>query len=291
MPPSCAPSSTWARASISRSSPRASRASEQLEFLRKHGCYYAQGRLFGDAMEAGKLLAILAGQVRRRAPPRGAVRPGAAAAPRLLRSRRLERLMLSARDLTLRRGPEPLFEQVNFTSFRGDKVGITGANGSGKSSLFAAIRGELAPDRGDIELPGGSEDRPRRAGESPRAIARDRIRAGRRHRAARVRPRSKTPSARDAAAWSSRNCTRRCRPSTAIAPGARGRHHARAGLQGRGSRTPVAEFSGGWRVRLAWRARCARAPICLLLDEPTNHLDLDAIVWLEEWLTTFPARC
>ena len=63
--------------------------------------------------------------------------------------------MLSARDLTLRRGPEPLFEQVNFTVFRGNKVGITGANGSGKSSLFAAIRGELHPDRGDIEAPTG----------------------------------------------------------------------------------------------------------------------------------------
>jgi ATP-binding cassette subfamily F protein 3 len=63
--------------------------------------------------------------------------------------------VLSARDLTLRRGPEPLFEQVNFTVFRGNKVGITGANGSGKSSLFAAIRGELHPDRGDIEAPTG----------------------------------------------------------------------------------------------------------------------------------------
>src|SRR5271170_3203795 len=61
--------------------------------------------------------------------------------------------MLIARDLTLRRGPEPLFEQVNFTVFRGDKVGLTGANGSGKSSLFAAIRGELGPDRGEIDLP------------------------------------------------------------------------------------------------------------------------------------------
>src|ERR1700760_1865350 len=62
--------------------------------------------------------------------------------------------MLSARDLTLRRGPQPLFERVNFTVFRGNKVGITGANGTGKTSLFAAIRGQLAPDRGDIELPG-----------------------------------------------------------------------------------------------------------------------------------------
>jgi len=61
--------------------------------------------------------------------------------------------MLTARDLTLRRGPEPLFEKVDFTIFRGDKIGLTGANGSGKSSLFAALQGELSPDRGDIEVP------------------------------------------------------------------------------------------------------------------------------------------
>ena len=61
--------------------------------------------------------------------------------------------MLAARDLTLRRGPQALFELVNFTVFRGNKVGITGANGTGKSSLFAAILGELAPDHGDIDLP------------------------------------------------------------------------------------------------------------------------------------------
>src|SRR5271165_6502357 len=61
--------------------------------------------------------------------------------------------MLSARDLTLRRGAQPLFEQVSFSVFRGNKVGLTGANGTGKSSLFAAIRGELAPDRGAIDFP------------------------------------------------------------------------------------------------------------------------------------------
>src|ERR1700761_2388056 len=63
--------------------------------------------------------------------------------------------MLATRDLTLRRGPQPLFEQVNFIVFRGNKVGITGANGAGKSSLFAAILGELAPDRGAVECPAG----------------------------------------------------------------------------------------------------------------------------------------
>ncbi|MDE1921947.1 MAG: ABC-F family ATP-binding cassette domain-containing protein, partial [Gammaproteobacteria bacterium] len=63
--------------------------------------------------------------------------------------------MLSARDLTLRRGPTPLFERADFTIYRGEKVGITGANGAGKSSLFAALRGDLAADRGEIEVPSG----------------------------------------------------------------------------------------------------------------------------------------
>ncbi|MDP9066497.1 MAG: ATP-binding cassette domain-containing protein, partial [Pseudomonadota bacterium] len=61
--------------------------------------------------------------------------------------------MLIARDLTLRRGPEALFEQVNFTVSRGDKVGLTGANGTGKSSLLAAIHGEISPDLGYLTRP------------------------------------------------------------------------------------------------------------------------------------------
>ncbi len=76
--------------------------------------------------------------------------------------------------------------------------------------------------------------------------------------------------------------------------GYRARARAAAIMHGLGfkaggsSSAPVAEFSGGWRVRLAMaRALCSRADL-LLLDEPTNHLDLDAIVWLEEWLTAYP---
>jgi ATPase subunit of ABC transporter with duplicated ATPase domains len=66
---------------------------------------------------------------------------------------------------------------------------------------------------------------------------------------------------------------------------------ARPGLLAADETRPVADFSGGWRVRL----NLAQALMCrsdlLLLDEPTNHLDLDAIVWLEDWLRAYPARC
>ena len=196
--------------------------------------------------------------------------------------------MLSARDLTLRRGPEPLFEQVNFTIFRGNKVGLTGANGAGKSSLFAAIRGDLGPDRGDIDRPGtlkiahveqevAASDRPAIEfvldGDTElRAVMAAIADAERRDAAMELAELYATYQAID---------------------GYRARARAAALMHGLGFKPAdlertVAEFSGGWRVRLAMaRALGSRADL-LLLDEPTNHLDLDAIVWLEEWLTAFP---
>jgi ATP-binding cassette subfamily F protein 3 len=196
--------------------------------------------------------------------------------------------MLSARDLTLRRGPEPLFEQVNFTIFRGNKVGLTGANGAGKSSLFAAIRGDLGPDRGDIDRPGSlkiahveqevaASDRAAIEfvldGDTElRAVMAAIADAERREAAIELAELYATYQAID---------------------GYRARARAAALMHGLGFKhadleRTVAEFSGGWRVRLAMaRALSSRADL-LLLDEPTNHLDLDAIVWLEEWLTAFP---
>jgi ATP-binding cassette subfamily F protein 3 len=196
--------------------------------------------------------------------------------------------MLSARDLTLRRGPEPLFEQVNFTVFRGNKVGLTGANGAGKSSLFAAIRGDLGPDHGDIDRPASlkiahveqevaASDRPAVEfvldGDTElRAVMAAIADAERRDAAMELAELYATYQAID---------------------GYRARARAAALMHGLGFKAAdlersVAEFSGGWRVRLAMaRALGSRADL-LLLDEPTNHLDLDAIVWLEEWLTAFP---
>ena len=196
--------------------------------------------------------------------------------------------MLSARDLTLRRGPQPLFEQVDFTVYRGDKVGITGANGTGKSSLFAAILGELAPDRGDIDLPAAIKT----------AHVEQEITASSRPaiefvldgdaELRRVQLAIDDAEKRDAAMVLAELYS-----SLEAIDGYRAKARAAAIMHGLGFKTAdhdrcVAEFSGGWRVRLAMaRALCSRAEL-LLLDEPTNHLDLDAIVWLEQWLTAYP---
>src|ERR1700733_3627924 len=195
--------------------------------------------------------------------------------------------MLIARDLTLRRGPQPLFEQVNFTVFRGNKVGITGANGTGKSSLFAAILGELTPDRGDIDLSAAIKvahvEQEIAAGDRPAIeFVLDGDAELRRVQAA-----IEDAERRDAAM-----ALAQLYSSLEAIDGYRAKARAAAIMHGLGFKAAdhersVAEFSGGWGVRLGMaRALSSRADL-LLLDEPTNHLDLDAIVWLEEWLTAY----
>ena len=236
-------------------------SSEQLEFLRRHGCFYAQGRLFGDAMEAKKLLAILASQADGKRPPRGAVRSAGAAAGRLIiiesQPPGLECLaMLSARDLTLRRGSEPLFEQVNFTIFRGNKVGLTGANGAGKSSLFAAIRGRAAAGSRRHRRSERPENRARGAGSRGKRPRGDRVRAGRGHRAAARDGGDRTRPSGATRRWNLRSFTQLCRPSTAIGPGRGRRPSCTAWDSSPGSMSARSrEFSGGWRVRLGDGAR------------------------------------
>ena len=196
--------------------------------------------------------------------------------------------MLTLRQLSLQRGGKPLFENVSLTVYPGWKVGVIGANGSGKSSLFALLRDELHPDIGDLDLP------PRWtvahvAQETPAlpVPALEFVLDG----DAELRQIERDLQAAEAAHDGARQAELHAHFDAIDGYSAR----ARAGklMSGLGFATdqlerPVAEFSGGWRVRL----NLARALMCrsdlLLLDEPTNHLDLDAVLWLEQWLRSYP---
>jgi len=195
--------------------------------------------------------------------------------------------VIQFRQLTLARGARPLIEEADLQLHAGWRVGVVGANGSGKSSLFALLRGELHPEIGDCLVPRDwriaavSQETPPlpqaaidfvldgdtelRATEQ--AIA-DATRAHDGHRLAEAHARLEAID------------------------GYAARSRAAAMLNGLGFAAsdlarPVADFSGGWRMRLNLsHALLSRADL-LLLDEPTNHLDLDAVVWLERWLAGF----
>ena len=195
--------------------------------------------------------------------------------------------MLTARGLHLRRGALPLVEDASFTIHRGEKIGVTGANGAGKSSLFAALRGELAPDRGDLEVPANLAVA--HVEQEVEASDREAIEyvldgdARLRFAQAGIERAEKEGDALRLA---------HAHAQFESLDGYRARARAAEILHGLGFAAAdhaktVAQFSGGWRVRLAMaRALASRADL-LLLDEPTNHLDLDAIVWLEGWLGSF----
>jgi len=195
--------------------------------------------------------------------------------------------MLRFDNLSLRRGTRLLISGGMFTLFRGEKVGITGANGSGKSSLLALVRGELQPDAGTFQMPPNlaiahvSQDL-----EATEREAVELVLDG----DAEVRAIER--AMRDAERRNDGTALGELHARYEAAGGYDARSRAARLLHGLGfttddERQPVRAFSGGWRVRL----NLAQALMCrsdlLLLDEPTNHLDLDAILWLEEWLRAY----
>ncbi|AUB84590.1 ATP-binding cassette domain-containing protein [Candidatus Thiodictyon syntrophicum] len=195
--------------------------------------------------------------------------------------------MLQLTDLSMRRGPRLLLSGASLTVYPGQKVGLVGANGSGKSSLFALLRGELHADTGDCSLPAGwelahvAQHTPDGAGPAIEFVL-DGDRELRRIQL--------DLAAADAAGDGLRHGELAGQLESIGGYGA----ESRAGrlLHGLGfapgdERRPVNSYSGGWRMRLA----LARTLMCrsdlLLLDEPTNHLDLDAVIWLEAWLKSY----
>ncbi|HEY9024938.1 MAG TPA: ATP-binding cassette domain-containing protein, partial [Burkholderiaceae bacterium] len=195
--------------------------------------------------------------------------------------------MITLRNLQLRRGTKIVLDGVNVTVNPGEKVGLVGRNGAGKSSLFALLAGRLHQDAGDFEIP------PRwRLGEVAQHMpetedsATDFVLEGDIPLMEAQRELAAAEAAEDGEAMAHAHM------KIGEAGGFDARARAQALLMGLGFKNeqvdaPVNSFSGGWRMRL----QLARALMCpadlLLLDEPTNHLDLDALVWLESWLQRF----
>ena len=195
--------------------------------------------------------------------------------------------MITLRNITLRRGTKVVLQGAGVTLQPGEKVGLIGRNGAGKSSLFALMTHRLQADTGDVEIP------PRwRVGEVAQEMpetedgATDFVLQG-------DQPLMRAQAELDAAeAGGDGEAMAHAHMALDEAGAFDARARAQALLLGLGFKSaelddPVNNFSGGWRMRL----QLARALMCpaelLLLDEPTNHLDLDALVWLEAWLKRF----
>jgi ATP-binding cassette subfamily F protein 3 len=198
--------------------------------------------------------------------------------------------MLRLSNITLSRGSKRLLDGASLTVHPGHRVGLIGANGSGKSSLFALLRGELDADAGEVALP-PSWVIAHVAQETPpvptpaieyvldgdtelRAIERELAEA-------------------EADLHASGEHLAELHHRFDAVDGHSARARAAILLSGLGFSDPrhvepVAGFSGGWRMRLNLAQALMTRSDLLLLDEPTNHLDLDAVLWLEQWLQRYP---
>ena len=195
--------------------------------------------------------------------------------------------MIQLSDITLRPGTEPVLERSTATVFPGHKVGLIGANGSGKTSLFRLLLSELDLDAGELSMPGDwtLAHMAQEIEALDRAAIEFVIDGDRRLRTAEQHL-AEAETGGDGMAVAEAH--------TALADAGGYDAHARAGalLNGLGFAAarhahPVAAFSGGWRIRLNL-ARALMSPSdLLLLDEPTNHLDMETVVWLEDWLRQY----
>ncbi len=168
-------------------------------------------------------------------------------------------ILLSCRELAKAYGPRPLFEGLSFGLFEGERAGLIGPNGTGKSTLLKILAGQETPDAGEFA--------PRRGLRVGYLAQRDRVEE--------LAP-GTTVKAHLAAALAGLGL-QDYEIDTRVAAGL-----DRAGFTEPGKDTST--LSGGWRKRLAILAETLREPDLLLLDEPTNHLDLEGVLWLEKFL-------
>ena len=193
--------------------------------------------------------------------------------------------MLSISDISIRLAGRLLIDHATVQITPGARVGLVGRNGTGKSTLFRAIRGELATESGTIaipprwrvgslaqEAPDGPESLVEivlKADLERDALLREADTAHDPHRIAEIQTRLVDIDAHSA-------------PSRAAAI------LSGLGFSAADQARPVSEFSGGWRMRVALAATLFAAPDLLLLDEPTNYLDLEGTLWLEDHLAHYP---
>ncbi|WP_043615932.1 ATP-binding cassette domain-containing protein [Chromobacterium violaceum] len=196
--------------------------------------------------------------------------------------------MIQLKNLSLRRGLKELLIGANLTLNPGYKAGLTGANGVGKSSLFAMLLGELHADGGDMLLP-PNWTVAHVAQETPalERSALDYVLDGDKELRALESQLADVEDKHDGNAIGHLH-GELANIDAYSAPARAGKLLTGLGFDEAAQQRPVASFSGGWRMRL----NLAQALMCrsdlLLLDEPTNHLDLETVLWLEDWLKAYP---
>jgi ATP-binding cassette, subfamily F, member 3 len=197
--------------------------------------------------------------------------------------------MLRLIDLAAARGVRTLYKDVSLIAPPGERIGLTGANGSGKSTLFALILGELAPDAGRLETPPAARiAHVAQDIEASNESALDYVLAGHAALMAARAALSAAEGAADDDVLAHAHAVLAELNEGAIVAQAAAVLHGLGFAQSDLARR-VAEFSGGWRNRLALARALLRPADLLLLDEPTNHLDIDSVIWLEAWLKKQPA--
>jgi ATP-binding cassette, subfamily F, member 3 len=192
--------------------------------------------------------------------------------------------MLSIQDLTYRVGGRTLLERASLSIGSGQRVGLVGPNGIGKSTLFKLIAGELTADGGEINLIKNAtvgwvrQDLPE---DDTKLI--DIVLAADTERAA-LMLEAETVEDPERMAYI---YTRLDEIDAYDAPSRAASILAGLGFDSAAQLRPISDFSGGWRMRVALAATLFRQPNLLMLDEPTNHLDFEAMVWLENYLMRY----
>jgi ATP-binding cassette subfamily F protein 3 len=196
--------------------------------------------------------------------------------------------MLNFKNISLRRGARVLFSDTSFVIHKGQKAGLTGANGVGKSSLFAMLLGQLHVDEGDFSMPPQLEIA-HVAQETPAVeySAIDYVIDGDQE-LRRLELQLQTAEQQDDGLKLAELHSTLDHIGGYTAQARASRLMNGLGFSAGQEQNSVTSFSGGWRMRL----NLAQALMCrsdvLLLDEPTNHLDLDAVIWLQDWLCRYP---